>query len=144
MLKSTRSIIRQLASVLVQPYPPSRMMAYPYPRPYPIPSDNLMHTFTRPSFITITRQVYIAEGLAGFYRGLTPIMLRAFPVNASALFVYEGVMRLLDAEEVGLLSLSCSLPFKLLIYRNSRHATNTDQKLPFRDAMPAHLELCKV
>ncbi len=81
------------------------MMAYPYPKPYPSPSSVLKRTFTRPSFTAVARQIYTTEGLTGFYRGLTPIMLRAFPVNASALFVYEGVMRLLDAEEVSFLCL---------------------------------------
>jgi solute carrier family 25 carnitine/acylcarnitine transporter 20/29 len=73
------------------------MMAYPYPKPYPSPSSNV---FTRPSFIAVVRRTYSIDGVAGFYKGLTPTILRAFPVNASALFVYEGVMRLLGAEEV--------------------------------------------
>jgi hypothetical protein len=79
---------------------PSRMMAYPYPQPYPSPTQALDYTFGRPSFATVVRQTYATDGLAGFFRGLTPTILRAFPVNASALFVYEGVLRLLNAEEV--------------------------------------------
>lgn len=42
----------------------------------------------------------VREGAAGFFRGLGPCFLRAFPVNASALFVYEGTMRILGAEQV--------------------------------------------
>jgi hypothetical protein len=78
----------------------SRMMAYPYPKSYPAPSSSPDYTFVPPSFIAVVRRTYTIDGLAGFYRGLTPTILRAFPVNASALFVYEGVMRLLGAEEV--------------------------------------------
>ncbi|KAF9455111.1 mitochondrial carrier [Macrolepiota fuliginosa MF-IS2] len=77
----------------------NRMMAYPYPRPFPSPSNAVDYTPARPSFITVVRQTYAVQGIVGFYRGLTPTILRAFPVNASALFVYEGVMRLLGAEE---------------------------------------------
>ncbi|EKM83528.1 hypothetical protein AGABI1DRAFT_50734 [Agaricus bisporus var. burnettii JB137-S8] len=77
----------------------NRMMAYPYPRPYPNPTSVLEYPFPRPSFATVVRQTYAIDGLAGFFRGLTPTILRAFPVNASALFVYEGVLRLLNAEE---------------------------------------------
>ncbi|KXN83847.1 Mitochondrial substrate carrier family protein S [Leucoagaricus sp. SymC.cos] len=83
----------------------NRMMAYPYPKPYPSTSTQLDYIFARPSFILAVRRTYSVDGLAGFYRGLTPTILRAFPVNASALFVYEGVMRLLGAEEVRTLSL---------------------------------------
>lgn len=36
----------------------------------------------------------------GFFRGLGPSYLRAFPVNASAFFVYEGLMRVMGAEKV--------------------------------------------
>lgn len=39
------------------------------------------------------------EGLPGFYRGLVPIVLRAFPVNASAILVYESILRNLNAEK---------------------------------------------
>ncbi len=31
---------------------------------------------------------------------MTPILLRAFPVNAAAYSVYEGIMRLIGAEKV--------------------------------------------
>lgn len=78
------------------------MMAYPHPRSYPSPTAVLDYTFARPSFATVVRQTYAIDGLAGFFRGLTPTILRAFPANASALFVYEGLLRLLEAEEVRL------------------------------------------
>ncbi|KAJ3572516.1 hypothetical protein NP233_g3028 [Leucocoprinus birnbaumii] len=78
----------------------NRMMAYPYPKPYPTQHPgSVNYTLKRPSFLTVARQTFAVDGVAGFYRGLTPTILRAFPVNASALFVYEGVMRLLGAEE---------------------------------------------
>lgn len=77
----------------------SRMLAYPYPRPYPTPSTPTLYTFSQPSFIAVARRTYSTDGMAGFYRGLTPTLLRAFPMNASALFAYEGIMQLLGAEE---------------------------------------------
>jgi len=80
----------------------SRMMAYPYPKPYPRPSASLQVTLKRPSFYRVARNIVIQDGVAGFFRGLTPCFLRAFPVNASALFVYEGTMRVLGAEQVRL------------------------------------------
>lgn len=54
----------------------------------------------QPSFIRTARQILAREGASGFFRGLGPCFLRAFPVNASALFVYEGTMRILGAEQV--------------------------------------------
>lgn len=73
------------------------MMAHPYPLPYATSSISVM---TRPSFLLIIRRIYTRDGLSGFFRGLGPCFLRAFPVNASAIFVYEGMMRVLGAEKV--------------------------------------------
>lgn len=78
--------------------PCSRMMAYPYPSPYPHPSPTA--SIAKPSLVRVVREIALRDGYAGFSRGLGPCLLRAFPVNASAYFVYEGVMRLLDAEKV--------------------------------------------
>ncbi|OCB88566.1 mitochondrial carrier [Sanghuangporus baumii] len=66
----------------------SRMMAAPLDLP-------------RQSVAAVAKRIYHENGLKGFARGLTPILLRAFPVNASALFVYEGLMKLMNAEKVG-------------------------------------------
>lgn len=54
----------------------------------------------RASLPMIARSVYAREGARGFYRGLGPTFLRAFPANASAFFVYEATLRLLGAEKV--------------------------------------------
>lgn len=54
----------------------------------------------RRSVASVARTILRESGPAGFYRGLTPILLRAFPVNASALFVYEGLMKIMGAEKV--------------------------------------------
>ncbi|OCH96048.1 mitochondrial carrier [Obba rivulosa] len=71
-----------------------------------MPADNIKNrmmatppTEPRPSFVATARSIYSMHGVRGFFRGLAPCILRAFPVNASALFVYEGLMRLLDAEK---------------------------------------------
>ena len=72
-------------------------MAHPYPHPYPTSSISVM---SRPSFVLIARRIYTRDGLSGFFRGLGPCFLRTFPVNASAIFVYEGIMKALGAEKV--------------------------------------------
>jgi solute carrier family 25 carnitine/acylcarnitine transporter 20/29 len=75
------------------------MMAHPYPLPYPERGLNPA-TLKRPSFSVVGNQIYLQYGLIGFFRGLGPTFLRTFPVNASALFVYEETMRILGAEKV--------------------------------------------
>ncbi|KAM5531708.1 hypothetical protein V8D89_014628 [Ganoderma adspersum] len=71
-----------------------------------IPADNVKnrmmatpHNQPKPSFMRTVRQIIAESGYQGFYRGLGPTLLRAFPVNASALWVYESLMRLLGAEK---------------------------------------------
>ncbi|KAK2461981.1 hypothetical protein APHAL10511_006444 [Amanita phalloides] len=76
----------------------NRMMSYPYPLPYPT-SRSATSLIARPSFLGVVRQIYTVDGPAGFFRGLGPCLLRAFPVNASALFVYEGLMTMMGAEK---------------------------------------------
>jgi hypothetical protein len=78
-------------------------MAYPHPLPYPYPPTLSSIPMKRPSFLVIARRIYTREGIRGFYRGLGPCLLRAFPSNACAFFVYEGMMRNLGAEKVSLL-----------------------------------------
>ena len=76
------------------------MMAYPYPLPYPYPPTPSSTSIKRPSFFNVARRIYSRERITGFYRGLGPCLLRAFPSNACAFFVYEGMMRSLGAEKV--------------------------------------------
>jgi len=45
------------------------------------------------------RRIYAEGGLFGFYRGFWPVVLRAFPVNASAFFVFEHILRWVGAEK---------------------------------------------
>ncbi|KAF8739318.1 hypothetical protein AX14_010094 [Amanita brunnescens Koide BX004] len=77
----------------------NRMMSYPYPLPYP-PSRSAASLITRPTFLGTVHHIYTVDGPAGFFRGLRPCLLRAFPVNAAALFVSEGLMTILGAEKV--------------------------------------------
>ncbi|KAF9535386.1 mitochondrial carrier [Crepidotus variabilis] len=74
----------------------NRMMAHPHPLTYP--TSRPEKRWRTPSFPSVARQIFMQDGIKGFYRGLGPCFLRAFPANASALFVYEGTMRLLGAE----------------------------------------------
>ncbi|KAJ7092650.1 mitochondrial carrier [Mycena epipterygia] len=72
----------------------NQMMSHPYPTPYPE-----SRSANRPSFISVARQIHASEGLRGFYRGIGPCFIRAFPSNACAFFVYEGILRALGAEQ---------------------------------------------
>jgi hypothetical protein len=49
--------------------------------------------------VDCARKVYAAEGLAGFARGLSPCMLRAFPSNAASFVIYESFMDMVSAPE---------------------------------------------
>lgn len=42
------------------------------------------------------RSIIAADGVAGFYRGLVPVVLRAFPVNGATFVAFEASMKLLD------------------------------------------------
>lgn len=87
----------------------SRMMATP-------------HTSAKLTFLETIRRIHTAEGYKGYFRGLGPSLLRAFPVNASALWVYEGLMRLLDTEKVSRRGI-------VLIPEHSDDDTPTDEAL---------------
>ena len=58
------------------------------------------HTSPKPSFHGTVRHIYNIAGIRGFFAGLSPCILRAFPANACAFYVYEGLMRAFDAEKV--------------------------------------------
>lgn len=70
-----------------------------------IPADNVKNRVfgapldTKASVRGVIREIYSTAGVRGFYRGLAPSILRAFPSNACAYYVYEGVLRLLGAEK---------------------------------------------
>lgn len=71
-----------------------------------IPADNVKnrmmavpHTEPRPTFRGTVRHIYAVAGLRGFFAGLSPCLLRAFPSNACAFYVYEGLMRAFKAEK---------------------------------------------
>lgn len=46
--------------------------------------------------IDCTKKVWAQEGLMGFWRGLTPTLMRAMPVSAGTFFVVESTMRLIN------------------------------------------------
>ncbi|KAG2229046.1 mitochondrial carrier domain-containing protein [Thamnidium elegans] len=53
-----------------------------------------------PTPTSVARYIYRTEGLRGFYRGFLPSFLRAFPTNASAVFMFELVMKTLSPEHL--------------------------------------------
>ena len=85
----------------------------------------------RRSFLSIARGILHQEGFRGFFRGLGPTFLRAFPSNASAFFVYEGIMRGLGAEKVNYLTALGAI-FVLLRVRADSALTKTFEFV-FRD-----------
>ncbi|GAA5882129.1 hypothetical protein JCM3774_005450 [Rhodotorula dairenensis] len=52
------------------------------------------------SWMMCARAMWAEGGARAFYHGFTPAILRAFPTNASALLVWESVMRFMGAEKV--------------------------------------------
>ena len=75
----------------------------------------------RLSALNMARTILREDGPKGFYKGLAPVLLRAFPVNASALFVYEGLMRFMGAEKVGLVVLLYSRLLIINVLSKTRH-----------------------
>ncbi|KAK9470171.1 mitochondrial carrier domain-containing protein [Dipodascopsis tothii] len=45
------------------------------------------------SWLDAARTIYVERGTRGFFRGFVPTAIRALPTNASALVVYEAVIR---------------------------------------------------
>jgi len=52
------------------------------------------------SSLACYRYIYTSEGLRGFYRGLAPCLVRAFPVNAITFLAYELTMRLMGGRDI--------------------------------------------
>ncbi|KAJ2829524.1 hypothetical protein FBU31_002681 [Coemansia sp. 'formosensis'] len=50
------------------------------------------------AFRKMFKHVYRTEGFGGFVRGFVPTFIRAFPTNASAIFVWESTVRLIKNE----------------------------------------------
>jgi len=74
---------------------------------FALPTDNIKNRIMsrnldlpRTTIREVAMLVYRTHGIRGFYAGFAPCVLRAFPVNASAYFVYEGLMTGLGAEKV--------------------------------------------
>ncbi|GAA5897091.1 uncharacterized protein JCM6883_006575 [Sporobolomyces salmoneus] len=62
-------------------------------------TDNLKNP-KYPTWRSAAKAIWLEGGPKAYYRGFLPCILRAFPTNASALFVWETTMRLLGAEEL--------------------------------------------
>ncbi|KDQ63474.1 hypothetical protein JAAARDRAFT_29495 [Jaapia argillacea MUCL 33604] len=66
-----------------------------------IPADNIKNRMyasplrlnPRPTFLSVSRSIYSTSGAGGFFTGLAPTLVRSFPVNACAYFVWEGLMK---------------------------------------------------
>ncbi|KAK9900428.1 mitochondrial carrier [Cystobasidium minutum MCA 4210] len=53
-----------------------------------------------PTWASAARSIWREGGVKAVYRGFLPCILRAFPTNGGALFVWETSMRLMNAEKV--------------------------------------------
>jgi hypothetical protein len=51
------------------------------------------HTHTSTHIHTVARQIWEREGVRGFFKGLGPSLLRAFPVNAVTFIVYDSLLK---------------------------------------------------
>jgi len=51
---------------------------------------------TYASYLDCARQLYREGGVARFYRGLVPCLLRSFPANAACFYAYEQSLKWLD------------------------------------------------
>lgn len=52
------------------------------------------------STIGCYKSIWATEGVRGFYRGMAPCLIRAFPVNAITFLTYELTMRLMGGRDV--------------------------------------------
>ncbi|TFL06697.1 mitochondrial carrier [Pterulicium gracile] len=71
----------------------NRMMSHP--SIYPQTPGSVI----RRSLLSVVKQIHTEHGFRGFFKGLGPSLLRAFPTNACAFFVYEGALRLMGADK---------------------------------------------
>ncbi|KAJ1920365.1 hypothetical protein H4219_001340 [Mycoemilia scoparia] len=55
------------------------------------------NTIPKPSLAMIAKQIYRTEGIRGFFTGFGVTFVRSFPTNASAIFVFEYIMRLANS-----------------------------------------------
>lgn len=53
---------------------------------------NTRSAVTYNGIIDCVRKIYVNEGVRGFYKGLTPNMLRIFPSSGIFFLVYESVL----------------------------------------------------
>lgn len=51
--------------------------------------------FLASSYLHCISKVYAKEGIAGFFKGFTPAIIRAFPANAACFLGYEYTKELL-------------------------------------------------
>ncbi|KAF5270680.1 hypothetical protein FQA39_LY01418 [Lamprigera yunnana] len=52
------------------------------------------------STMVVFRQIFLQEGLLGFYRGITPVLLRAFPANGACFIGFEFCRKLLNSSVI--------------------------------------------
>jgi len=61
-----------------------------------IQTDNIDRTQRKyHGIIDCAKKIYIAEGIKGFYKGVTPCLIRSVPANAACFVVYEQARKIL-------------------------------------------------
>jgi len=45
------------------------------------------------------KKIYKHEGVAAFYKGLTPLVMKVFPSSGVFFLTYEGTLKLLNEKE---------------------------------------------
>lgn len=60
----------------------------------------LTDSLTQPKYSSwwdCAKNIYLRDGYRGYYRGFAPCILRSFPTNASAVFVFDTTMRFMGS-----------------------------------------------
>eukprot|EP00958_Prasinococcus_capsulatus_P001907 scaffold175_cov414-Prasinococcus_capsulatus_cf.AAC.15 len=66
-----------------------------------IQSENILKQAAgaaQPTVLQVAKDLVRANGIGGFYKGLGPVLARAFPANAVTFFGFEATMRFLTAD----------------------------------------------
>lgn len=62
-------------------------------------ATNLREQVVYDGMIDCVRKTYRNEGIAGFYKGLTPLMVRQVPAAGVFFVTYEGVLKVLEVKQ---------------------------------------------
>eukprot|EP01029_Cantina_marsupialis_P009838 TRINITY_DN226_c0_g1_i2.p2 TRINITY_DN226_c0_g1~~TRINITY_DN226_c0_g1_i2.p2 ORF type:complete len:290 (-),score=89.70 TRINITY_DN226_c0_g1_i2:1402-2271(-) len=65
--------------------------------PFDVIKSRIQTSLAPQSFLQTTKALVKSDGVMGFYKGLGPVLLRAFPANAATFFAFEFAKKHLEA-----------------------------------------------